>query len=63
MAYRLFRVSLQDWKGIFYPPDIPNENGLTFTASKFDTLELNVTFYRFPQLNFCRTGMPTVPML
>jgi len=42
--------SYRDWKGVFYPADIPQRLWFDFYASKFDTLELNVTFYRFPQL-------------
>src|SRR5436190_7032746 len=42
----------KDWKGIFYPDDIPQRKWFEYYSSKFDTLELNVTFYRFPQVKF-----------
>ncbi|HEU4862054.1 MAG TPA: DUF72 domain-containing protein, partial [Chitinophagaceae bacterium] len=38
------------WKGIFYPETLPQRAWFRFYAEKFNTLELNVTFYRFPVL-------------
>src|SRR5205085_9661332 len=40
------------WKGVFYPEDLPQRKWFEFYAENFKTLELNVTFYRFPQLSF-----------
>jgi uncharacterized protein YecE (DUF72 family) len=37
-----------DWMPEFYPPDLPPEKWLAYYARYFNTLELNVTFYRFP---------------
>jgi uncharacterized protein YecE (DUF72 family) len=34
------------WKGVFYPPDLKSKDWLSFYGEHFDTLELNVTFYR-----------------
>lgn len=39
------------WKGTFYPEDISKKKWFEFYAQHFSTLELNVTFYRFPQLS------------
>jgi uncharacterized protein YecE (DUF72 family) len=39
-----------EWKGIFYPASIPQKEWFKFYAEKFNALELNVTFYRFPVL-------------
>ena len=36
------------WKGIFYPDDLPASKWFNFYAEHLDTVELNVTFYRFP---------------
>lgn len=36
------------WKGIFYPPDLPNREFLSFYASRFPACELNGTFYARP---------------
>lgn len=38
------------WKGIFYPKDVPQRMWFSFYCQHFNTLELNVTFYRFPQI-------------
>ena len=39
------------WEGIFYPPGLPRSRWLEFYCKHFDTLELNVTFYRLPARN------------
>jgi uncharacterized protein YecE (DUF72 family) len=38
----------QEWKGSFYPPDIPDKQMLGFYAGRFDSVEINYTFYRMP---------------
>jgi uncharacterized protein YecE (DUF72 family) len=40
--------SYDDWKGRFYPEDIPRRRWFEHYASVFDTVELNATFYRLP---------------
>ncbi len=40
------------WKGTFYPDKLPQSKWFSFYCEYFKTLELNVTFYRFPQLSF-----------
>lgn len=42
----------REWKEVFYPPGLPQRKWFEYYSSHFDTLELNVTFYRFPQLKF-----------
>jgi uncharacterized protein YecE (DUF72 family) len=42
----------KDWKGKFYPEGLPQRKWFDFYCKHFKTLELNVTFYRFPQLSF-----------
>ncbi|OGT28404.1 MAG: hypothetical protein A2Z17_06260 [Gammaproteobacteria bacterium RBG_16_66_13] len=42
--------SYDDWVGPFYPPDLPRKDWLSFYARQFDTVELNVTYYRVPGL-------------
>jgi uncharacterized protein YecE (DUF72 family) len=37
-----------DWKGLFYPKDLPKSRWLEFYAKHFRTLELNNSFYRLP---------------
>jgi uncharacterized protein YecE (DUF72 family) len=39
--------SYDDWKGIVYPPDLPRRtHPLELLSGWFDTVEINVTFYR-----------------
>jgi uncharacterized protein YecE (DUF72 family) len=38
--------SYDDWVGTVYPKDLPRWQWLPFYASQFDTVELNVTYYR-----------------
>ena len=33
------------WRGVFYPPKLPQRNELNFAAETFSTLEINGTFY------------------
>ena len=41
----------REWKSNFYPEDRPQKKWFEFYSTQFNTLELNVTFYRFPQLS------------
>ena len=43
------------WKEIFYPKDVPQRLWFEFYSQHFDTLELNVTFYRFPQVSMLQS--------
>ena len=36
----------QDWQGVVYPPGLKGTDRLTFLATLFDAVEINVTFYR-----------------
>ena len=45
----------KDWKGRFYPDNLPQRKWFDYYCEHFKTLELNVTFYRFPQLSFLQT--------
>ena len=33
------------WRGVFYPPGLPQDDELAFAARAFDTIELNGSFY------------------
>ena len=37
-----------EWKGSFYPPDLPAAKMLPYYAERFPTVEINYTFYRMP---------------
>ena len=49
------------WKGVFYPDGLPQTKWFDFYCKHFQTLELNVTFYRFPQLSFLQTWYKKSP--
>ena len=36
------------WQGPWYPPELPASRWFAFYAGRFDTLEINASFYRFP---------------
>lgn len=40
------------WKDVFYPAGLAQSKWFDYYCRHFNTLELNVTFYRFPQLSF-----------
>jgi uncharacterized protein YecE (DUF72 family) len=52
---RTVRVGLSGWNyahwrnGVFYPPRLPASRWLEFYAERFDTVEVNSTFYRLPR--------------
>jgi len=37
------------WRGVFYPPDLPQSRWFEYYARHFDTVEVNNTFYRLPE--------------
>lgn len=41
--------SFKEWKGLFYPKDLPDDGQLSYYAGKFPTVEINNTFYRMPK--------------
>ncbi|MBI4421766.1 MAG: DUF72 domain-containing protein [Gemmatimonadetes bacterium] len=43
--------SYKEWKGSFYPENLPAGQMLRFYASRFHTVEINNTFYRMPSEN------------
>jgi uncharacterized protein YecE (DUF72 family) len=49
------------WKERFYPAGLPQTKWFDFYCDHFSTLELNVTFYRFPQLSFLQTWYQKSP--
>ena len=38
----------KEWKDVFYPEKLPQSKWFQFYCEHFNTLELNVTFYKFP---------------
>jgi uncharacterized protein YecE (DUF72 family) len=41
--------SYKEWKGAFYPKDLPNKQMLRYYGERFRTVEINNTFYRVPE--------------
>ena len=39
----------RDWRGIVYPPELVQRQWFEHYMTKFDTVELNTTFYRLPK--------------
>jgi uncharacterized protein YecE (DUF72 family) len=37
------------WRGDFYPVDVPKTRWFEYYAARFDTVEINNTFYRLPE--------------
>jgi uncharacterized protein YecE (DUF72 family) len=50
-----------EWKRIFYPEDLVQRKWFEFYAQHFKTLELNVTFYRFPRHNVLQSWYDRSP--
>ena len=38
----------QHWRGTFYPEDLDKKEWFKYYMSKFDTVEINSSFYSFP---------------
>lgn len=49
------------WKEVFYPEGLPQRRWFEFYCENFNTLELNVTFYRFPRLTFLQSWYDRSP--
>ncbi|HYF32432.1 MAG TPA: DUF72 domain-containing protein [Chitinophagaceae bacterium] len=43
------------WRNIFYPEGMATKNWFGYYCEQFNAVELNVTFYRFPQVAFLKT--------
>jgi uncharacterized protein YecE (DUF72 family) len=53
--------SYKEWKGSFYPEDLPASKMLEFYAGRFDTVEINNTFYRMPEAKMLDKWSMQVP--
>jgi uncharacterized protein YecE (DUF72 family) len=51
----------KEWKGIFYPAGIKAADMLSYYASKFDSVEINNTFYRMPNASVVAGWAEQVP--
>jgi uncharacterized protein YecE (DUF72 family) len=41
--------SYDEWKGVFYPEDLPAKQRLAYYSTRLTTVEINNTFYRTPK--------------
>lgn len=53
--------SFPEWKGRFYPRDLPADGMLRYYASRFPTVEVNNTFYRLPKESVVTEWAQSVP--
>jgi uncharacterized protein YecE (DUF72 family) len=53
--------SYKEWKGLFYPEDLPSKKYLSFYAQHFKTTEINNTFYRIPTYQLTESWYSEVP--
>lgn len=51
----------KEWKGGFYPPDLPAADMLRYYGTRFRTVEINNTFYRVPSEKGLLTWSAQVP--
>lgn len=51
----------KEWKGSFYPADLPAKKYLSYYAQQFRTTEINNTFYRMPTAKLCEGWYTEVP--
>jgi uncharacterized protein YecE (DUF72 family) len=53
--------SYKEWKGPFYPKDLPDAQMLRFYGERFRTVEINNTFYRMPKASVLEEWAASVP--
>jgi uncharacterized protein YecE (DUF72 family) len=53
--------SYKEWKGSFYPEDLPASEMLRFYASRLPAVEINNTFYRMPRSDVLAGWAEQVP--
>lgn len=53
--------SFEDWRDIFYPPDLPESHWLEFYARYFPTVEVDSTFYAPPGADAIRRWLDLTP--
>ena len=53
--------SYKEWKGSFYPEDLPDKQMLAYYAERLDAVEINNTFYRMPSAKNIAAWSGAVP--
>jgi uncharacterized protein YecE (DUF72 family) len=54
--------SYKEWKGTFYPEDLPEKQMLRFYGERFRSVEINNTFYRMPKASVLEAWGAEVPL-
>jgi uncharacterized protein YecE (DUF72 family) len=50
-----------EWKGMFYPGNLPQRRWFEYYGEHFKTLELNVTYYKFPRVESLKSWYTRSP--
>lgn len=53
--------SYKEWKGTFYPEDLPDKQMLRYYGERFRSVEINNTFYRMPKAAMLEGWAAEVP--
>jgi uncharacterized protein YecE (DUF72 family) len=53
--------SYKEWKGNFYPDDLPAKEMLSYYSRRLPAVEINNTFYRLPQASMIENWRDQVP--
>ncbi|HEV8543695.1 MAG TPA: DUF72 domain-containing protein [Verrucomicrobiae bacterium] len=53
--------SYKEWKGTFYPEDLPDKQMLRYYGERFGSVEINNTFYRMPRASMLEAWAVEVP--
>ncbi len=53
--------SYKEWKGSFYPEDLPDSEMLRYYSSRLPAVEINNTFYRMPRASLLESWAEQVP--
>jgi uncharacterized protein YecE (DUF72 family) len=67
LAGRIDRIGCSGWNyaswrhGVFYPERCPPRRWLRYYAERFDTVEVNATFYRLPTVKAVQGWVEQTP--
>jgi len=53
--------SYKEWKGHFYPEDLPDKEMLKYYSTQLNSVEINNTFYRMPKESLLKSWADQVP--
>ena len=51
----------RQWRGSFFPETLPAKQWLSYYASRFDSVEVNYSFYRLPSAKICEAWYQQTP--